>query len=422
MRAASKFWLVCTLSLPLTLSCCGGNSPVSTPPPPPTSYTFTVLHSFTGGTDGGCPVTGLTFDSAGNLYGTTGGGCELGQGGLGTVFKLAASGNETVLLNFTGEETGGQSEGFSPYGGVTLDPLGNLYGTTFNGGSYSYGTVFQLAPNGQETTLYSFGDYQVTPGDGINPRAGVARDAAGNLYGTTFQGGDCGVGFGCGILFEVQPTGQETILHQFGVVAGDGATPTAELLLVGSILYGTTSGEWRPGYGTVFSYDLTSGIETVLYTFAGGADGSSPGYGTLIQDSAGSLYGTTITGVPPSDCSAGPNCGTVFKLDSANNETVLYSFTGGSDGANPNGGLLQDSQGNLYGTAYDGGDAACSGGCGTVFKLSTAGQLTVLHSFSGSDGQQPWSALIMDAEGTLYGTTNAGGPDGLGNVYKLSPP
>lgn len=366
-----------------------------------------MLHSFTGGTDGGCPRGGLTFDSSGNLFGATAGGCYGGQGGSGTVFELTVNGNETVLYNFTGQET----VGFQPYGDLTLDTQGNLYGTTFYSGFSSLGTVFQVSPNGQEDTLYSF----MTLANGEYPTAGVVRDAAGNLYGVTSEGGvDCAVDYGCGVLFEITPTGQEIVLHLFGVNSGDGYHPYGELLLVGTMIFGTTNGGGTQGFGTVFSFDLSSGTETVLYSFAGGSDGKYPDYEALIQDATGDLYGTTNYG-------GSHEFGTIFKLDQRGTETVLYTFTGGTDGGTPYGGLLIDSQGNLYGTAFQEASLQCGQGCGSVYKLSTTGKLTVLHDFSGSDGQQPWSTLVMDATGNLYGTTSAGGANGYGNIFKLTP-
>lgn len=398
------------LALLVTLGCGGGSSSPTTQiqtSPPPSPYTFSVPHSFGGGTDGGFSRSALVLDSAGNLYGTTSGG---NGAGIGSVFKLTPGGSETVLFNFTGQG----DVGFDPYGGVTLDPQGNLYGATFYGGNSlnNAGTIFQITPSGQMTTLYSF------PGAPGNPEGGVIRDTNGNLYGVTVSV-TCDASTGCGDLFEVQPSGEEITLHTFGLTGGDGKTPTAGLLLVGNTLYGTTAGGGAFGFGTVFDYNLTTSVETVFYSFTGGQnDGSEPGYGALIQDTAGNLYGTTTTG-------GHFKLGTVFKVNPATQvETVLYNFTGGTDGQYPYGGLVQDSQGSLYGTTYQGGNeaAACGiSGCGAVFKLVASGQLTVLYNFSGDDGENPWSSLVFDAAGDLYGTTNAGGANGFGNVFKLTP-
>jgi len=271
-----------------------------------------VLHSFAGHPgDGANPEAGLVRDAQGNLYGTTltggSGGPELcsGVGGCGTVFKLDTTSKETVLYSFTGVP-----DGEEPDAGLVRDAQGNLYGTTYNGGASNLGTVFELDTTGKETVLHSFTG---TGGDGSEPYGGLVLDAQGNLYGTT----------------------------SFGGASGD---------------------------GTVFELD-TAGKETVLYSFTGtGGDGAYPS--GLVRDAQGNLYGTTYGG-------GASGFGTVFKLDTAGKETVLYSFTGtGGDGAYPSGlvRLVRDAQGNLYGTTYEGGDLACDApyGCGTVFKLTPA--------------------------------------------------
>ena len=254
----------------------------------------TVLYSFTGGADGGNPNAGVIRDSAGNLYGTTTYGGALGAG---VVYKLNASSNETVLYSFTGG-----ADGKSPYAGVIRDSAGNLYGTTYWGGMYTYGVVYKLDRFGKETVLHSF------MGGQPQPYAGVIRDSAGNLYGTSESGGDLA---GCN---------------------GDGC-------------------------GVVYKLD-TAGNYTVLYSFTGGADGSNPNAG-VIRDSAANLYGTTPNG-------GTANAGVVYKLDTAGNYTVLYSFTGGADGSNPNAGVIRDLAGNLYGTTTWGGASLF----GVVFKLN----------------------------------------------------
>jgi uncharacterized repeat protein (TIGR03803 family) len=320
----------------------------------------------------------LVRDAAGNLYGTTLGG---GAAKSGTVFKLDTDGRETVLHSFTGAA----GDGSNPYAGLILDAAGNLYGTTVYSGDlacdppYGCGTVFKLDAAGTETVLYRF---TRTGGDGALPYGGLVRDAAGNLYGTTAGGGDlsCGDGDGCGIVFKVDSTGKETVLHIFTGTGGDGSDP----------------------------------------------------FDALILDAAGNLYGTTSAGGNGSPCPYGSrSCGTVFKLDTTGKETVLHNFSG-LDGAGPFAGLIRDSAGNFYGTTEFGGDMSCSilgtPGCGTVFKLDTAGTLTVLHSFTGSDGANPISGLIRDAADNFYGTTEFGGDlptcdsdPGCGVVFKLKP-
>jgi uncharacterized repeat protein (TIGR03803 family) len=246
----------------------------------------------------------LIHDSAGNLYGTTYYG---GANGAGTVFKVASTGTESVLYSFTGG-----SDGKWPQGRLVRDSLGNLYGTTYggglmncDGGLHGCGVVFKLDTTGMETVLYSF----TGATDGASPTAGLIRDGAGNLYGTTYAGGEANCPLkgsaGCGVVFKVSKTGTMSVLHTF--INSDGSNPAAD----------------------------------------------------LIRDSAGNLYGTTKFG-------GGSGFGTVFKLDSAGNETTLYSFMGTPDGVAPLAGLVKDTAGNLYGTASSGGvnDAP-----GIVFKI-----------------------------------------------------
>jgi uncharacterized repeat protein (TIGR03803 family) len=355
---------------------------------------LTVLYRFTGGTDGGGPYAGVTRDSAGNLYGTTEfGGPEFDQWGV--VYKLDTSGQETVLYSFEG----GEYDGGLPYGGVVRDSSGNLYGTTNVGGSlFNAGMVYKLDTSGQETILYSF-----TGGaDGHYPEATLIRDSLGNLYGTTVGGG----GAGLGVVYELNPAGQETVLHSFS--GADGGTPGTGGVIRDSAgnLYGTTSGG-GDGLGVVYQLNSVN-QETVLYTFTGAVGGSSP-YAHLTRDSAGNLYGTTYFG-------GLANAGVVYKLNPNGHETVLYNFAGGADGSNPYAGVIRDRAGNFYGTTVSGGAA----GYGVVYKLDTAGHETVLHSFAGgSDGTYPYAGVVRDRAGNLYGTTYEGGTADLGVVYKL---
>ena len=394
------------------------------------AQTFTVLHSFTNsGGDGGEPPAGLLIDAAGNLYGTTfqGGSLACSSGvsnavGCGTVFKLDPSGNETVLYSFTAG-----SDGALPAAGLIMDAAGNLYGTTAHGGgpcpfgSGGCGTAFKLDAAGTETVLHRF-----TTLDGVNPRAGLIMDAAGNLYGTA-QGSGPG---GSGTVFKLDTAGNLTVLHAF-TGGSDGVFPDAALVMdAAGNLYGTTSlgggsstcGGSFGGCGIVFKLD-PSGKETVLHSFTG-PDGLFP-FAGLIMDAIGNLYGTTSSGGASSNCTRG--CGTVYKLDTSGNLTVLHSFTNsGGDGAQPVAGLILDKAGNLYGTTQLGGGSS-SIGDGIVFRLDTSGNLTVLHSFSGiAGGGQPVAGLIMDSADNLYGTTFFGGSSsncssGCGTVFKLSP-
>jgi len=360
----------------------------------------TVLYSFTGGTDGGAPIAGVVRDSAGNLYGTAGGGIVSACfGGCGVVYKLDTTGRETVLYTFTGG-----ADGANPSAGVTGDSAGNLYGTTSGGGLANAGVVYKLDKAGHETVLYSF-----TGGaDGGIPWTGVLRDSKGNLYGTASSGGTpcC-----AGVVFKVSASGQETVLYTFTGGTG-GSYPNGVIRDSAGNLYGTTGGGGTANVGMVYMLDA-AGQETVLYGFPGPADGSYP-YAGVIRDSAGNLYGTTVSGGPA-------NAGVVYKLDARGHETVLYSFTGGADGggtggAGPWAGVIRDSAGNLYGTTGGGGQY----NYGVVYKLDTVGHETVLHAFTGADGSEP-NGVILDSDGNLYATTFFGGPAGgnAGVVYKL---
>ena len=380
------------------------------------AQTFRVLHQFAGGSDGMSPTAGLVRDAAGNLYGTTyyggGPGCPfLGEDiGCGIVFKLDPNRNETILYRFTGGPDGG-----NPEAGLVRDRDGNLYGTTYYGGDlncsapYGCGTVFKVDVSGAETVLHSF-----NAADGPHPYADLLRDAAGNLYGTTLGGEGS-----FGTVFKLNTSGKLRVLYRF-TNGADGGGPAAGLIRdAAGNLYSTTVEGGVSNFGTVFKLDST-GTETVLHSFAGSLDGAYPLAG-LVRDAAGNLYGTTE--------SYGPfRAGTVFKLDSTGAETVLHSFAAPPDGAYPYAGLVRDTAGNLYGTTNGGG----SFGAGTVFKLDPAGKLTVLHSFSGNaDGANPDSALVRDASGNLYGATYLGGdltcinPNGhgvrgCGTVFKVT--
>ncbi len=331
------------------------------------TYTESVLYSFAGPPDGAYPYAGLVRDAQGNLYGTTAHG---GANSDGAVFKLDTNGNETVLYSFMG---GG--DGANPQAGLVRDAQGNLYGTTWGGGAYSDGTVFKLDTSGNETVLYSFTG---TGGDGTNSQAGLVRDAQGNLYGTTWGGG----AYSLGTVFKLDITGKETVLHSF-MGGGDGAQSYAGLARdAQGNLYGTTEYGGASNLGTVFKLDAT-GEETVLYSFGeNSGDGTGPTTG-LVRDAQGNLYGTTAFGGDTA-CKVilyRSGCGTVFKLDTAGNETVLHSFTRtNGDGVGPLAGLVRDAQGNLYGTTNSGG----SSGWGTVFKVDPTGNEIVLHSFTGT--------------------------------------
>jgi uncharacterized repeat protein (TIGR03803 family) len=363
---------------------------------------FTTLHAFTG-TDGANPQSPLIADAAGNFYGTT---FYDGKSGYGTVFKVTKN-KVTVLYSFAGPP-----DAANPSGPLLLDKSGDLYGTTVWGGASDQGAVFKLSSTGEDTVLYSFAGYR---SDGNNPEGGVISDPDGNLYGTTAGGGEgngCGgYVYGCGILFELDPAGQETILHTFNG-EGDGAHPWAGVLRDSAgNLYGTTVDGGTAGLGTIFKFD-TAGTFTLLHSFAA-TDGAYP-YGPVIRDSKGNLYGATYEG-------GAHSVGTVFKLSSSGTITVLHSFAGNTDGAYPPAGLVRDSAGNLYGTTAQGGS---SSNMGSVFKVDTSGKETILHSFtSPRQGMLPEAGLLLDKAGNLYGTTYYGGPRRLnaGTIFKLVP-
>lgn len=373
---------------------------------PAEAQSFTALYSFnTSGnlSDGGWPKAGVARDAAGNLFGTTffggtGTGCDIYFGGCGTVFRIDTSGVETVLHSF-----GGASDGWNPTARVILDSAGNLYGTTAYGGVHGYGTVFKVDAVGNEMIVHSFAGGT----DGANPNAGLVADTAGNFYGTTQYGGRGCDRHGCGTIFRISPNGRETVLYRF---AGgpDGASPLGGVVLdsLGTI-YGTTWMGGVYGFGTLFRLE-SCGHEKVLHSFAGGRDGANP-MAAPVLDTAGNMYGTTSAG--------GPHFGTVYMANTDGEESILYRFTGGLDGAYPYSHLLVDASGNLYGTVSQSGVT----NSGTVFRLS-GGSLTVLYSFLGtSDGGTPVGGLIPDSAGNLYGTTLQAGANGWGTVFEVQP-
>ncbi len=399
------------------------------------AQTYNVLYNFTNGTDGGVPNGSLIQDKAGSFYGTTyqGAGSGCGGSGCGTVFKLTKTGTLTTLYTFTGGSDGG-----NPQAGVILS--GNtLYGTTTYGGNLNCniyngsgcGVVFKLnIETGAETVLYSF-----TGGadGGVPWYAGLVRDDAGNLYGTTaFGGGGFAIcPIGCGVVYKVDPDEKtETVLHTFA--GSDGAHPDWSLTVdaTGNVLYGTTivggstsgTGCADAGCGVAFSLRIKTDEYKVLYNFTGGTDGGYPGL--LSIGKAGVLYGTTFAS---SGCGT---CGVVFEVvPETGKETMLYTFTGGADGGVPWAGVVLDKEGNLYGTTAIGGSGQGSSGNGVVFKLDPkTGMETVLHTFDYTDGSFPFENLFLDARGTLYGTTSGGGTDGTGcggygcgNAFSLHP-
>jgi len=397
----------------------------------------TVLYSFCASsncTDGAFPYGGLVRDAAGNLYGTTSSG---GAGNGGTVFKVDSTGHETVLYSFCPDSNCTDWSGPGP--GLIRDASGNLYGTALSGGANNYGMVFKLDTAGNETVLYSFCS---APGctDGSGPLGLIIQDAAGNFYGSTTTGGnpysDCHFhAFSCGTAFKLDSTGHETVLYVFCSAPNctDGAYPVAGPLqdaadnLYGTTVFGGNSGssclEGALGCGTVFKLD-TTGHETVLYSFCSVlncTDGSGPS-GALIQDAAGNLFGTTSGGGNASSYCGEFRCGTVFKLDSTDHETVLYAFCTAAnctDGAYPQAGLIQDAAGNLYGTASGGG----ANNAGVVFKLAPGAMGTATVALTSApnpsyvDQSVTFSAVVSGSGATPTGTvTFEEGSTALGTV------
>jgi len=317
-----------------------------------------------------------------------------------------ASSSYKVLYNFDEYPNG---EG--PVGGL-LDVGGTLYGAASNGGlkhcferhAGGCGTFFSITPKGTEKLLYTF-----TVPTGAYPYSRLI-DVKGTLYGTTNRGGPNGLG----TVYSVSTTGAETVLYSFKGTS-DGAYPVANVINVNGTLYGTNTyggGKHRDG-GTVYSV-TTSGMHTVLHGFTAPTDGHDPEGG--LTDVNGTLYGTTVYVSRAASC-----CGTVYSITTAGKEHVLYHFAGGSDGANPTGDLL-NVNGTLYGTTVEGGTGCENHGCGTVYTVTTSGTEKVLYRFSGgSDGANPAAGLI-DVNGTLYGTTQAGGLSSCscGTVYSIS--
>jgi uncharacterized repeat protein (TIGR03803 family) len=324
------------------------------------------LHTFDGGTDGYLP-SGVVMDSSGNLYGPVAYG---GPKGAGFIYELSAAGKMTLLHAFPANSADGEVPG-----DIFLDSSDNLYGLTATGGTGAgcspyCGTVFKLAESGKETVV-NLSSAAWAP-------SGLIRDSAGNLYGTTVLGGGTGCdGVGCGTIFKINAAGQLTVLYKFQGGANDGSVPEGDLAFDSAgNLYGTT---WEggdtsacppSGCGTVYKFD-TSGHETILHKFSG-ADGALPEGGVAI-DSSGNLYGTTNSGGTAANCQPA-GCGTVFEVDTSGTETVLYSFTNGADGSSPIAGLVLDSSGNLYGLTFYGGytqgNLCFPSGCGTVFKVT----------------------------------------------------
>jgi hypothetical protein len=376
------------------------------------AQTFTVLHSFTGGGDGGSPSSGLAINAGGTLYGTT----IYIVHGYGLVFELKRHGSswfETPLYSFTGGNDGSQ-----PYTTPLLAPDGTLYGANYGQFAECCGSVFHLqpSPNAPRSVLTPWDItvlHHFTGGDdGAYPNGDLARDVSGNIYGETQSDGPGGNG----IVYELTPTGDgwnETILYA-AQGGNDGGYPRGNVVLdpAGNV-YGVFWQDGPYGYGAIYEVSPSGSgwIESTVYGFTGGDDGGSP-FGGLVRDQAGNIYGTTTIGT---------NGGTVFELSPSRSGwvfNVLYSF---GSRANVGGSLKLDPSGNLYG-------ANCSGGYlgqGAVFKLTPQGHgnwsYTSLHDFTdGDDGACP-QGVVLDSSGNVYGTDVTGGASGFGVAFEIMP-
>ena len=381
------------------------------------AQTITVLHSFTGHGDGSAPAAGVTLDRAGNLYGTT---SEVDLDGPGNVYKLSHSGSGWILntlysFNHPNDPT-------KIYAGVVFGPDGALYGTGYDGGANTLGAVFSLRPPANAcksvscpwilTTLYSFN----FGNDGIHPyRGNLVFDSAGNIYGTTYSGGT----FVRGTVFKLTRTGNgwsESLLYSFSG-GNDGDFPENGVTFDSAgNLYGTTSEGGSNGYGTVFELSPSAGgwTETTLYSFTDGDDGANPIGGVAI-DAQGNLYGTTslaLGGVSP---------GTVWELSPSSGGwifTLVHAFSGRTT-PGPLASPTLDAAGNIYGTSENYGEQG-----GLVFELMPAsgGWTYTSYDFKGSNGASPTSSVTLDASGNLYGTASSGGGScDCGVVWEITP-
>ena len=386
------------------------------------AQTYTILHNFAG-RDGSGPEFALTRDAAGNLYGTTAlGGSHCGSSGCGTVYELVRSGSNWILKQLYDFTAG--ADGGLPESGVIFGPEGNLYGTTTSAGQYGAGTVYKLQPPAsvckrtlcpwQETVLYSFTGL----GDGGAPEGDLVVDRAANLYGTTAAGGTGSCQGGCGVVFELTPSGGSwnfSVLYSFSALS-DGALPESGVTLDPSgNLYGTTVAGGAHTMGTVFELTKTGATwtKTTLHDFQGGSDGGFPQGGVAV-DPGGNLFGFTTAG-------GAHNNGTAFELHPSSggwNYSQLFDF--GARIMSVVSTPVLDSAGNLYGCALFGGAHAS----GTIFKLTFLGgawNYVSLHDFNGLDGQYPYGSVLLDGAGKLYGTVSEGGAFGGGVVFEIAP-
>jgi uncharacterized repeat protein (TIGR03803 family) len=361
-----------------------------------TAGAYTLLYTFHGGSRCGHPIA-LTQGNDGSLYATT-----LDDPKTATpagLFKITLSGVATLLYKFD------RNQYWQP-SGLIWGSDGVCYGTTLTGGLYGAGRLFRVTPDGTVTALCEF------PG-GIparGPISGLVQSPTGILYATTSVGGTSA----CGTVFNATLNGVVTISYNF--TGGSGPSNLDEIVPAAGLIpgkdgafYGTTRGGGDQNLGTIYRIG-SSGPPTVLYRFTGSRDGAVPA-SRLVLGRDGAFYGTTSQG-------GADNAGTVFRITSAGALKTLYGFTGGSDGASPEAGLIQASDGNFYGTTYGGG----ASNAGTVFKITPSGQFTSLYSFTGgNDGSEPGAELVQGSDSALYGTTYGGGVGNSGTVFKITP-
>jgi len=369
------------------------------------AQTFTVIKHFNG-INGDVPTAPLVQGLDGNLYGTTYAGGMNPDGG--TVFRITTAGDLTSLHSFC--LSAGCPDGSALEAGLVLGTTGFFYGVTQAGGANHIGTIFQIGPKGKLTTLYSFCPLTNCP-DGAQPTTALIQGSDGNLYGTAMDGGANG-NFGTAFRFKLTNPSRLTVLHSFCALLGctDGGIPLASLVQgTGGGFYGSTETFGANNGGTIFKM-TADGTLTTIYTFcslADCADGNSP-QGGLIQATNGDFYGTTSRGGTSTNCTGG--CGTAFKITSQGILNTLHSFNL-ADGWFPNS-LVQGTDGNFYGTTDQGG----AFNKGTVFQMTPSGKVITLRSLSGSDGIKPQAPLMQATDGNFYGTTRLT----HGTVFRLS--
>ena len=367
-------------------------------------------------TNGAYPYAGVSFDSQGNMFGTTENG---GASGFGTVWKYTSSAGLTQVFNFSGSSSP-SNNGDRPISPLLIDTQGNLYGSTYDGGNNfsgdgsGYGTLFKLSSSGQFTELHQF-----SGPEGANALGRLTLDSSGNIWGTTYQGGtgwNPPNQYGDGTVFKYS-NGSVTNPVLFNIT--DGENVQGGMATDGTSYYGTTYQGGANGFGTLFQYNSTTGQLTTLFNFNRNPNGSYP-LADVLYDGKGNLYGTTSGGGGHSSASNGC-CGTVWKYSlSSGTLTTLVSFDGDTvpaDGISPQGGVTLDSNGNLFGTTSQGGSFSD----GIVYEYSSTGTLSTLATFNGTNGQFPQGNLTFDSSGNLWGITHQGGNPGYGTVYKLTP-